>query len=77
VPFRVEDFTDEIGNRRACKRCACTESFLDEFIDSKSGEKVYQCSDIDWCNNFLLELVKTPGINTEASIRINQEENNG
>jgi alpha-D-ribose 1-methylphosphonate 5-phosphate C-P lyase len=77
VPFRVEDFTDEAGNRRACKRCSCTESFLDEFIDSNSGEKVYQCSDIDWCNNFLLELVKTPVINTEASIRINQEANNG
>jgi alpha-D-ribose 1-methylphosphonate 5-phosphate C-P lyase len=49
----VEDFTDESGNRRACKRCGCTSSFLDEFVDSRSGEKVYQCSDADWCNEHL------------------------
>lgn len=52
VPFRVEDFIDENGERRACQRCACTTSFLDEFVDSKSGNKVYQCSDADWCNEF-------------------------
>jgi len=50
VPFRVEDFTDKNGQRRHCQRCGCTTSFLDEFVDSKSGEKVYQCSDSDWCN---------------------------
>jgi len=50
VPFRVEDFTDKDGQRRRCQRCDCTTSFLDEFIDSKSGEKIYQCSDTDWCN---------------------------
>lgn len=53
VPFRVEDFTDEQGNRLHCARCGCRESFLDEFIDSRSGKKVYQCSDIDWCNEQL------------------------
>lgn len=50
VPFRVEDFTDKNGHRRSCQRCDCSVSFLDEFIDSKSGEKIYQCSDADWCN---------------------------
>jgi len=49
VPFRVEDFTSDSGQRRACHRCACTTSFLDEFVDSNTGEKVYQCSDTDWC----------------------------
>ena len=49
VPFSVEDFTDENGLRRACQRCGCQTSFLDEFIDSKKGIKVYQCSDTDWC----------------------------
>jgi alpha-D-ribose 1-methylphosphonate 5-phosphate C-P lyase len=49
-PFRVEDFTDANGQRRACQRCGCSDSFLDEFMDSLSGSKVYQCSDIDWCN---------------------------
>ena len=51
VPFRVENFIDNNGQRRNCQRCDCTSSFLDEFIDSKTGEKVYQCSDTDWCNS--------------------------
>lgn len=50
VPFRVEDFTDENGRRRACQRCGGTNSFLDEFIDSSNGSKVYQCSDTNWCD---------------------------
>jgi len=50
VPFRVENFTNKKGQRRSCQRCHCTTSFLDEFVDSKSGEKIYQCSDSDWCN---------------------------
>jgi len=50
VPFRVEDFTNKNGQRRHCQRCGCTTSFLDEFVDSKSSEKIYQCSDSDWCN---------------------------
>ncbi|AAZ98246.1 phosphonate metabolism protein PhnJ [Thiobacillus denitrificans ATCC 25259] len=53
VPFRVEDFRDEAGRRRACARCGCTDSFLDEF-SSDAGEKVYQCSDTDWCDEKLL-----------------------
>jgi len=50
VPFRVENFTDNNGQRRSCQRCNCTSSFLDEFIDSTTGKKVYQCSDTDWCD---------------------------
>ena len=53
VPFRVEDFTDENGQRRNCQQCGCSTSFLDEFVDSKSGKKVYQCSDADWCNEHM------------------------
>ncbi|MBC8318335.1 MAG: alpha-D-ribose 1-methylphosphonate 5-phosphate C-P-lyase PhnJ [Desulfobulbaceae bacterium] len=53
VPFRVENFYDQQGNRLSCARCGNQESFLDEFIDSRNGKKVYQCSDIDWCNEQL------------------------
>jgi alpha-D-ribose 1-methylphosphonate 5-phosphate C-P lyase len=53
IPFRVEDFSDHLGQRRRCQRCACNNSFLDEFIDSSNGGKVYQCSDADWCNSQL------------------------
>ena len=53
VPFRVEDFTDEYGQRRCCQQCGCTTSYLDEFVDSNTGNKVYQCSDADWCNEQL------------------------
>ncbi|HKI59757.1 MAG TPA: alpha-D-ribose 1-methylphosphonate 5-phosphate C-P-lyase PhnJ [Mariprofundaceae bacterium] len=55
VPFRVEDFCDEQGVRRACTRCGCTTSFLDEFVDSTCGEKIYQCSDSDWCDEVMGE----------------------
>lgn len=50
VPFRVEDFRDAQGRRRACARCGSVDSFLDEFID-EAGRKVYQCSDSDWCES--------------------------
>jgi alpha-D-ribose 1-methylphosphonate 5-phosphate C-P lyase len=49
VPFRVEQFLDENGNRRPCARCGATESYLDECLDA-AGAKVYQCSDSHWCN---------------------------
>jgi alpha-D-ribose 1-methylphosphonate 5-phosphate C-P lyase len=52
VPFRVEDFTDESGQRRACERCGATDSFLDELIDD-DGHKHWQCSDSDYCNSRL------------------------
>ena len=55
VPFRVEDFMDGDGNRRVCARCGCDASFLDEFVDAKTGKKVYRCSDADWCDTQLAE----------------------
>lgn len=53
VPFRVENFYDAKGNRRTCQRCNCDTSFLDEYIDSESGNKIYRCSDADWCEEQL------------------------
>lgn len=53
IPFRVEDFIDRKGQRRACTRCGSTNSFLDEFID-EIGRKVYQCSDSDYCESQLI-----------------------
>jgi len=65
VQFRVENFDDEQGNRLSCARCGYQESFLDEFIDSRSGKKVYQCSDIDWCNE-QLRLAKKENVKEQA-----------
>jgi len=48
VPFRIEDFSDANGERRACRHCGSRQSFLDEFIDTQGG-RVYQCSDSDYC----------------------------
>ncbi|UCG18315.1 MAG: alpha-D-ribose 1-methylphosphonate 5-phosphate C-P-lyase PhnJ [Thiotrichales bacterium] len=53
VPFRVENFFNDQGQRLVCRRCGCDHSFLDEFVDSASGEKVYQCSDADYCDQQL------------------------
>lgn len=75
VPFRVEDFTDKNGRRRACQRCGCTASFLDEFIDSKTGSKVYQCSDTDWCDKQACSSIKkgsTPEASNDQSINKQQ-----
>lgn len=47
-PFRVENFDDSSGKRRTCVRCGCQNSFLDEFTQ-ETGQKIYQCSDSDWC----------------------------
>jgi alpha-D-ribose 1-methylphosphonate 5-phosphate C-P lyase len=52
VPFRIEDFRDRQGQRHACARCGCSDSYLDEFIDDR-GARVYQCSDSDWCDTQL------------------------
>jgi alpha-D-ribose 1-methylphosphonate 5-phosphate C-P lyase len=52
VPFRVEDFRDAQGERRACARCGATDSFLDEFMN-EDGSKRYQCSDSDYCDETL------------------------
>ncbi len=50
IPFRVESFNDSTGKRRTCWRCGCDHSFLDEFIDAQTGDKRYQCSDSDYCD---------------------------
>jgi alpha-D-ribose 1-methylphosphonate 5-phosphate C-P lyase len=60
VPFRVEDFRDAAGRRRACARCGCTDSFLDEFVGD-AGSKTYQCSDSDWCDEQLLQAEHAQG----------------
>lgn len=62
VPFRVESFLDAKQQRRPCYRCGSQESFLDEFIDSTTGEKVYQCSDTDWCEEQFTALEKNQTI---------------
>ena len=52
VPFRVEAFVDHNGERPSCSQCGCNNSFLDEYLDSNNGEKVYRCSDADWCQQW-------------------------
>jgi len=53
IPFRVESFIDEKGERHHCSRCGTHDSFLDEFINPDSGKKVYQCSDSDYCDEHM------------------------
>jgi alpha-D-ribose 1-methylphosphonate 5-phosphate C-P lyase len=43
-PFRVEDMSG-----RVCRLCGATDVFMDEFFDSTTGEKQYQCSDSGYC----------------------------
>lgn len=62
IPFRVEDFNDENGKRRCCQRCNCTDSYLDGFVDSTTGNKVYQCSDADWCEENIINNEITQGL---------------
>jgi alpha-D-ribose 1-methylphosphonate 5-phosphate C-P lyase len=52
VPFRVEDFRDPHGRRRACERCGASDTFLDEYLDER-GAKLYRCSDSDYCDEQL------------------------
>jgi alpha-D-ribose 1-methylphosphonate 5-phosphate C-P lyase len=61
VPFRVEDFRDEAGQRRVCARCGCANSFLDEFVGD-AGNKTYQCSDSDWCDEQLQRAEQVQGV---------------
>ncbi|NTS78863.1 alpha-D-ribose 1-methylphosphonate 5-phosphate C-P-lyase PhnJ [Catenovulum sp. SM1970] len=60
VPFRVEDFCDKRGKRRACSKCGSVSSFLDEFVDSTNGKTVYQCSDSDYCAEYCAAQSKQP-----------------
>jgi alpha-D-ribose 1-methylphosphonate 5-phosphate C-P lyase len=43
-PFRVEDMSG-----RVCRLCGARDVFMDEFFDSATGEKQYQCSDSGYC----------------------------
>lgn len=43
--FHVEDFSG-----KKCNRCGSTESFLNEVFDEVTGEKVYMCSDTNYCD---------------------------
>lgn len=52
IPFRIEDFLDETGERRGCIRCGSKTSFLDEIINN-NGDKIYQCSDTYYCSHQL------------------------
>lgn len=44
VPFEKEDFTG-----KCCRLCGSQDTYLDEMIDSATGEKYYQCSDTSYC----------------------------
>ncbi|MDR2185472.1 MAG: alpha-D-ribose 1-methylphosphonate 5-phosphate C-P-lyase PhnJ, partial [Treponema sp.] len=43
-PFRVEDMSG-----RVCRLCGARDVYMDEFFDSTTGEKQYQCSDSGYC----------------------------
>lgn len=43
-PFAVETFED-----KHCHLCGSTDVFLDELIDPKTGETIYQCNDTSFC----------------------------
>jgi alpha-D-ribose 1-methylphosphonate 5-phosphate C-P lyase len=43
-PFRPEDMSG-----RVCRLCGATDVFMDEFFNSATGEKQYQCSDSGYC----------------------------
>jgi alpha-D-ribose 1-methylphosphonate 5-phosphate C-P lyase len=43
-PFRPEDMSG-----RVCRLCGAQGVFMDEFFDSTSGERLYQCSDSGYC----------------------------
>ncbi len=42
--FRVEDFRGA-----TCSRCGSSDTFLDEIIDSATGDRLYLCSDTGYC----------------------------
>ena len=62
VPFRVESFDDENGQRRPCAKCGDTNTFLDEYVDSVTGNKVYRCSDSDYCEQALAKTTAQPSV---------------
>lgn len=63
IPFKIEDFRDEKGNRRLCDRCGSATSFLDELIN-ETADRSYQCSDSDYCNMMLMEKEESDAANS-------------
>lgn len=52
VPFRVESFLDEDGERIKCERCGSVHSYLERSYD-QGGKAHFFCSDTDYCNQQL------------------------
>lgn len=44
VPFEKEDFEG-----KHCRLCGAEHVYLDEIVDEKTGERVYECSDTGFC----------------------------
>lgn len=53
VPFEKESFKN-----KKCRLCGCEHTYLDEIIDSSSGEKYYQCSDTSYCEEVRKNAIK-------------------
>lgn len=64
-PFRVECFLDENGERLSCRCCGSTTSFLDEFMDTDTGEILFQCSDSDFCEQTVSRSTQLTNIEAE------------
>jgi alpha-D-ribose 1-methylphosphonate 5-phosphate C-P lyase len=47
-PFRKEDFSG-----KKCRLCGSSDVFLDELIDEKTSQTVYQCNDTSYCLDVL------------------------
>ncbi len=43
-PFRTEDMSGKV-----CRLCGAEGAYMDEFFDTHTGERVYQCSDSGFC----------------------------
>lgn len=60
IPFRVESFTDQAGQRIACAHCGSQESYLEECA-TDAGDTVWRCSDTEYCANRRLHALQTVG----------------
>lgn len=61
VPFRVESFDDEHGQRIPCSHCGATDSYLEEFIRS-DGTSTWRCSDTEYCERRRTEANASAGV---------------
>ncbi|MFC2946797.1 alpha-D-ribose 1-methylphosphonate 5-phosphate C-P-lyase PhnJ [Virgibacillus sediminis] len=60
-PFKVESFAGQ-----HCSLCGATDVFMDELIDSATGETIYQCNDTSYCLERLNEMKKVEVESTHA-----------